>query len=117
MISVDEDALICDFAQVYHILDYRELPARRAALLACGLGPDSRIMKKVSGRTCSDEVLMMALIYDKLAVISWQIGGGKKKDRPASVRERLMAGPAKAEAFGFDTPEDFRAWHRKYMEG
>lgn len=117
MIAADEDALICDFAQVYHILDYRELPARRAALLACGLGPDSRIMKKISGRTCSDEILMMALIYDKLAVISWQIGGGKKKDRPASVRERLLAGPEKAEAFGFDTPEDFRAWHRKYMEG
>lgn len=117
MIAADEEALICDFAQVYHILDYRELPARRAALLACGLGPDTRIMRILSGRTVSDEILMLARIADQVAVISWQIGGGKKKDRPASITEKLLAGPAANPAAGFDSPEDFRAWHRKYMEG
>lgn len=117
MIATDEDALICDFAQVYHVLDYRALPARRAALLACGLGPDSRIMRILSGRTVSDEILMLAAIADKLAVISWQIGGGKKKDRPDSITDRLLDNTKQETAFGFESPEDFREWHRKYMEG
>lgn len=117
MIAVDEDALICDFAQVYHILDYRALPARRAALLACGLGPDSRIMRALSGKTVSNEILMLASIADRLAVISWQIGGGKRKDRPVSIVDRLTAGPKDNEPLGFNSPEEFREWHRKYMEG
>lgn len=37
MVAVDEEALICDFAETYNILDWRELPCRTAAILASGL--------------------------------------------------------------------------------
>lgn len=43
MINTDEDALICDFAETYHIYDYRSLPLHMAGIFACGLRPDSRI--------------------------------------------------------------------------
>ena len=41
MIATDEDALICDFAETYHIYDYRSLDVEYAATLAYGLRDDS----------------------------------------------------------------------------
>jgi len=46
MIKLDENALICDFAETYHIYDYRQLPPTRVAVFACGLRDDSRIKMK-----------------------------------------------------------------------
>lgn len=113
----DEEALICDFAETYHVLDYRELPARRAALLACGLGKNARIRRALTGQRVSDEELLLATIADALNTIIWQIGNGKQKDRPGSIVDRLTGEPAGNSGVGFDSPEEFRAWHRKYMEG
>ena len=47
MIETDESALICDFAETYHIYDYRALPVHYAATLAYGLRCDSRIRLKL----------------------------------------------------------------------
>ena len=47
MIETDESALICDFAETYHIYDYRALPVSYAATLAYGLRGDSRIRLKL----------------------------------------------------------------------
>jgi len=43
MLAIDEDALICDMAQVYHVTDIRALPVKTLAVLACGLPADARI--------------------------------------------------------------------------
>lgn len=45
MILTDEDALICDLAETYHVLDYRALPLKTAAALASGLRADARIFE------------------------------------------------------------------------
>ena len=42
MINLSEYALICDFAETYHIFDYRSLPVKLAATLSAGLRDDSR---------------------------------------------------------------------------
>ena len=117
MLSTDEGALICDFAETYHILDFRELPARRAALLACGLGSNARIRRALSGQRVSDEELLLATVVDALHIIIWQIGSGKAKEKPVSIVDRLMDKPSRGAGVGFDSPEDFRAWHRTIMEG
>ena len=49
MVALDEDALICDFAETYHIYDYRRLPVEYAATLAYGLRENSRIRMVQSG--------------------------------------------------------------------
>jgi hypothetical protein len=71
MIKADEDALICDFAETYHIYDYKRLPVKLAASLAVGLQPDSRIKIKLSGSKVSPEMMMMAAIIDRLTVLVW----------------------------------------------
>ena len=66
MIAIDENALICDLAETYHIYDYRSLPAHLVATFSVGLREDARIWKKISGRrlSCTDAIL--ARLYDRL---------------------------------------------------
>ena len=37
MMALDEDALVCDLAETYHIFDMYELPCLKVATLAKGL--------------------------------------------------------------------------------
>ena len=43
MLKKDEEALICDFAETYHIYDYKRLPLTTVAALAVGLRENSRL--------------------------------------------------------------------------
>lgn len=92
MIETDESALICDFAETYHILNFRELPLNLAATLAVGLRADSRIMLKLSGQKIDYNVILRAAILDRLSFLAWT----KTKDaesgrnRPESVVTKLM---------------------------
>lgn len=55
MILTDEDALICDFAETYNVLDYRALPLRTAATLASGLRADARIFESLKKEQYKEE--------------------------------------------------------------
>ena len=110
MVGLDEDALTCDFAEVYHVLDWRALPARTAATLAMGLGQESRIMRQLSGVPVTIQTLLLAAIADALHVLVWQNtkDGAKGRNKPTLIAEKLMEAPH--EEIGFDTVEDFRRW-------
>lgn len=47
MIHADEDALICDLAETYHVLEYRRLPLMTVAALASGLRAGARIYESL----------------------------------------------------------------------
>lgn len=67
MVHIDRTAVICDFAETYHVFDMWALPARTAATLACGLGPDSRIMQKLAGVEISPPILLLvAMLIDEV---------------------------------------------------
>ena len=116
MVGLDEDALTCDFAEVYHVLDWRKLPARTAATLAMGLGPDSRIMRKLSGVSVTIHTLLLATIADAVRVLVWQNtkDGAKGRNRPTLIVEKLLDANKGDE--GFDSIEAFKAW-RDEMTG
>lgn len=115
MVGLDEDALTCDFAEVYHVLDWRALPVKKAATLAMGLGPDSRIIRKLSGVPITMETLLLAAIADAVRVLVWQNtkNGQKGKNPPTLIMERLIETPR--EEIGFDTVEDFRIWRESML--
>ncbi len=71
MIKLDEASLICDFAETYHIYDYRSLPVGLASTLAFGLGDDSRIKMKLSGQRAKTSVLLLASIADGIHLLLW----------------------------------------------
>lgn len=119
MVGLDEGALTCDLAETYHVFSWRSLPASTAATLAAGLGPDSRIMQKLSGAPAPVNTLLLAMIADSLRVLVWQRtkDGARGKNPPESILEKLYAIQGRTPQVGFDTPEEFMAWRAAMMEG
>ena len=117
MIVADEAALRCDFAETYQILDYRALPARQAALFACGLGSGSRIARKLSGVDLAPEILLLARIADAVRILVWQNteAGHEGRDVPRSILDTLT-GKDRSGA-GFDSPEEFERWRATMIGG
>lgn len=100
MAAKDEDALVCDFAQTYHIYDYTALPCRLAATLAAGLQPESRSKMALSGATATTEQMLLASIADRLGWLVWvQTKDGQKgRNRPESFVS-ILRGDTKKEQF------------------
>lgn len=91
MIKIDENALICDLAEIYNIYDYRQLPPTRVAVFSVGLRDDSRIKMKLSGHKVSIDTLLLAGISDKLETLIWfkTKDGQKGKNRPVQLVDLL----------------------------
>lgn len=111
-----EDLLICDFAQFYHVYDYKELRPSVAATLAMGLPEESRIKKKITGVNATLEQLLMAMILDDLNLLLWtkqKHKGAKPKrvyhilTKPKEKKEELMA---------FRSPAEYEKWRAHKRE-
>ena len=102
MIAVDENALICDFAETYNIYDYRSLPVKLAATYSAGLRENSRIKMKLRG--------------DALAMLGW-IGDGEPPSMLKAMYGELPEAPtATKEIKSFDTPEDYERARKEMIE-
>lgn len=118
MVGLDEEALICDFAETYHVFDWRALPLRVAATLAMGLRPDSRIMLKLSGAAAPINTLLLTMIADAERLLVWQNteDGVKGVRRPHSLLAALTHREEEESTMGFDTPEEYNAWRASIGE-
>lgn len=116
MIAVDEDALICDLAETYHIYDMYQLPCDYIAVLACGLRADSRIIMAMSGRKVEFKYLLWAHIADNTAITAWlnSENAAKGKDKPPSFVGALLNKVDESEEVQqFDSGADFdRKWEK-----
>lgn len=106
----DEDALVCDLAETYHVYDWRSLPVRTVASLATGLHTDSRIKRAFSGMPCSMDTLLNAVIADRLGLLVWMKtkDAEKGRNRPKSIVEMLLNKEQPTEK-AFDSVEAFEA--------
>lgn len=116
MITADEEALICDFAETYGIYDYRKLPLKTAAILASGLRDNSRIKIKLSGLNAAPEMILNAAIADRTGMLVWMRSkdGAKNRNRPASILDKILNPEKKKEdVTTFATGQDFEdEWNR-----
>lgn len=111
---LDEDAVICDFAETYHIFDIYQHPCEFIATLAAGLRDDSRIKIKQSGLRVAPELFALSVVADRLSTLVWfqTEDGHKGINRPASVL-KLLSGERDQDSRGYASGEDFqRAWAR-----
>ena len=92
MIATDEAALECDFAETYHIYDYRALTPDRVALFSIGLRDDSRIKLRLNDQKYSIETLLLAAAVDRLSLLFWSKTESAKKNRnrPISILAKMM---------------------------
>lgn len=101
MMQLDEDALICDFAETYHVFDFRALPATLAATLAVGLRDDSRIKMRLADRKASVDTILLAGIMDRISVM---LNGDKAK-----LIAKNFVSVKQEPSYGFESAEDFEA--------
>lgn len=120
MIKTDEDALICDLAETYHIYDYRQLPASQVAVFSVGLRENSRIKLALSGQSEPLETLLMASIYDAVNLLVWSKtkDGQNGNNRPKSVVSMLAINEQEdRQELVFDSGEDFMAFRNSIVKG
>ncbi len=114
-----EELLICDLAETYGIYDFRSLPARTVATLACGLRENSRIKMKLSGEEATFEQMMLINIYDRLNWLAWsrtkaaQDGG----DAPEPLLNAIIKPSEKNEKIGFTSGEEFERYKESILRG
>jgi hypothetical protein len=91
MAAGSEDDLICDFAETYHILDWRALPLPLAATLAAGLPDSSRIKRRLAGLQAPLETVLLAKLVDQMATWLWwhSKDGERGRNQPESIAEKL----------------------------
>ena len=114
MIAADEDAFICDMAEIYGVFDWRALPLSTAATLAAGLGPGSRSEGARLGLRVPLRDYLTARIADHLALVLRFLQGVEAPRLWSDEMIRKKAEPSR-EAGAFRTPEEFEAWRSKQM--
>lgn len=119
MIHLDEDMLICDFAETYHVLDLRGLSPKMAAILAVGLPDTSRIKMKIANRRLTLEQMLMTAVLDRTNMLLWS----KTKDaqrganRPKSLLEALESQPIEKDYKVFNSIEEFERKRSELIRG
>jgi hypothetical protein len=120
MIRIDENALICDLAETYHIYDYRQLPLSLVAVFSCGLREDSRIMLRLANQQVSLDTMLLALAADRLSTLVWfkTKDGQKGKNRPAMISESLGSDQRQEkDVTVFESGEDFERTRLRLLGG
>lgn len=107
MMNIDEDALICDLAETYHVLDYRSLPVQLVATLSAGLRDDSRIKLRITEMPVDLETVILASIADNLSLL--RAGFGKDKQSKPFLFTDAIYNETKPKVKGFRTADEFEA--------
>ena len=121
MISIDEDALVCDLAETYQIYDYKQLPLTQVAVFAYGLRDDSRIKQIMSDQIVPLETTLLASIVDRLSLSLWlQTKDGQKGvNRPASIADQLIKRDKsendEKDYLVFESGEDFENYRKALL--
>lgn len=116
MIRISEDDVICDLAETYHILNYKELSPSLVAALCIGLSEESRIKRRISGRKVTIDTMLLASICDSLAFIAWTKTTSAKDgfNKPKRILPTLLGTNQEEDndVVSFDNEEDFmEAWN------
>ena len=117
MLKHDRDALICDFAETYHIHDFKRLPAQTVAVLAVGLRDDSRIKMSMSGAKAPADILLLASAVDRLSLLVWMRtkDAEKGRNRPKSVLDGLFQ--KENQTVTYSSGEDFEKERQRLLNG
>ena len=108
MLGIDKDAVICDLAETYHVLDYKAIPVLTLAALCAGLHDDSRIKMRMMGLNKIAPSFALIRIADILAVINYSLTA-KAGTKAPELYQDIMTGKRKQErkTTGFSSIEAF----------
>lgn len=109
-----ESELICDFAEYYHILDYKSINPGLAGVLLQGLRPESRTKMKLTNQKITLEQTLLAIIADGIKGLIYMQSRKKNKKLPESILKMLIDSKKDSKQFkGFNSGADFeRTWRK-----
>lgn len=115
--AMDRDALLCDFAETYHLYDFKVLPQRTMATLAAGLRADSRIKLQMSKCGAPAEDILLSSILDGVNLLVWMQtkDGRRNKNRPQRIASKFFEKDKKSDVRSFSSAEDFEAAKRAIL--
>lgn len=118
MVATGEDDLICDFAEVYHVYDWRSIPVKLAATLAAGLPDNSRSIGRLVGLPCEMDTLLLAAIADRLSLLVWSKtkDAQKGRKRPQMITDGLLKKSDKKDIEAFSDVDSFEAARRRFFK-
>ena len=118
MLARCREELVCDLAETYHILDPFLLPARKLAVLACGLRGDSRVVMKLTGRRAPERDLLLAAALDRLSLLVWAKtkDAVKGRNRPDSVLSLYLVDEKPKRRFGMESAEEFESFRASFFQ-
>lgn len=117
-----KEELICDFAEYYHIYDYRTLSLSTVAVLASGLRENSRSMMKIRGDDLTIDQTLLSIIYDQLRLLVWlntkdaQKGHGRPKALLEELKKQKDKEESKDALKKFNSPDQFEAARNKLLK-
>lgn len=116
LLALDEDALICDLAETYNILDYKSVPVKTLATLTAGLNEDARSKRKAAGGKAPLRILLPAAILDQLSMLVWMQSkdGQKGINRPKSL-VKAMTTEETEQVKSFRTADEFQAERKRIL--
>lgn len=111
-----EDEVICDLLEVYHILDYKSLPASLVATLVLGLRSNSRVMLAIADKKLSLDQMALLGIWDCLKWIQWSKTkkASEGLEAPKPLLSLFIDTEEQSETVGFEIDEAFmEAWAKR----
>lgn len=119
MMATNKTALICDLAETYGVLNYKELPVETLAALSVGLRENSRIRMIMADNKVEQDVLLLAAAVDRLTFLAWSKTKDAEKglNRPRSIVD-IITGKSQKEndIMAFNTAEEFEAARAEIIE-
>lgn len=113
------DALICDFAETYHIYDMRALEPDTAAVLALGLGERSRTQMALAGVKADPMLVLLTRILDGVIWLQWSKtkDAAKGKSAPDPLTPLLFGEKRQKDDLAkFDSGAAFEAARKALLE-
>lgn len=113
--------MICDLAETYHILNYRELPPLLVATFVLGLRGDSRVKMRISESKLSVEQILLAMIVDNLNFQSWTYTKDARKGKTYKEKSVLKTlngeyEEKKDDLISFETAEEFEQYMSQFIK-
>lgn len=119
MINVCEGDMICDLAETYNILNYKELSPFLVATLVFGLRDNSRVKVKLSGSILTFEQIILTKISDSLEFLCWTKteSAQKNRNRPKPLLQKLLNPKKEKEDLKtFSTPQEYEEYMKHKRE-
>lgn len=115
MLGIDRDAVICDLAETYHVLDYKAIPVMTLATLCAGLHGDSRIKMKLIDVKEIPKTFSLIRIADVLTIINYALTAKEGAKKPTLYQDIITGKQQKKTTGGFSSIDEFEEARKRFL--